>query len=197
MPWQNSESSPVFRSLLLLGVVAGFFSCLPQGFADTSRKSPATAPVSSSRNSGIPENIPEAGKDAAINGARTQEVDSSFSRPSFSCDVALGATLTTSTISASQAAAMQTYSMTQSIGLGFVGGVFLGYEATPEWEFEVGLQFSRRRIDYSLNAVLVGSEHVEFSYLELPAILRYRFSPNFSAGGGVYYAQGLGGVSIV
>lgn len=181
MQWQSSESSSPFLNTLFLGALFAFLILISDenlAQADQLKKNVITPPTYSSK-----EAISEIASDTST-------------KSPWSWSVGAGVSLTTATVSPAQAAAMQSYAMTQSMGLGFVLAGFFQYDSDPDWEFEGGLEFSRRQINYSLNSALVGTEHVDVNYFELPLVARYRLLREFAVGGGFYYAERLGGVSI-
>jgi hypothetical protein len=109
-----------------------------------------------------------------------------------------GLNLTTTTLTDNVSAALEAEGDSQSSGPGYAAGILVGLIFYPHWETEFGLLYSHQRINGSYNDPtdnLYGSAYETFNTLQIPVVERFEFLPGLSAGGGVYYAHGVGSVS--
>jgi hypothetical protein len=86
--------------------------------------------------------------------------------------------------------------LTETVGVGFGGGMLVSQALSPLFSLEAGLLLLPRHI--SSTSTLPGQSNTvtgKFSYYEIPLLVRYNPPDSlFSFGVGAYYAHGLGNI---
>lgn len=86
-----------------------------------------------------------------------------------------------------------------TVDTGFGAGALTHYSLMPMLELETGIHYFSEGGNFTVSnipvtATLKAKEtaHLTLSYVRIPVLVHYQFLPMFSAGGGVYYARGVG-----